>query len=69
MNKQKNNKVAIVGVVVLAGMLLLGVMINRERDAQFEQYALANNCEWVYQGTAYGDNRDFICKQQSYGGK
>lgn len=62
MNKQKNNKVAIVGVVVLAGMLLLGVMINRERDAQFEQYALANNCEWVYQGTAYGDNRDFICK-------
>lgn len=62
MDKQKNDKVAIVGIAVLAGMLLLGVMINRERDAQFERYALANDCEWVYQGTAYGDDRDYICK-------
>lgn len=60
--KDSNNKVGIIGAIVLIGMLLLGVMINRERDMQFEQYAKANNCEWTYQGTAYGDNRDFICK-------
>ena len=62
MEKQKDNKVAIVGVIVLTVMLLLGVIINRERDAQFEQYALANDCEWVWQGTSYGDDRDFVCR-------
>ncbi len=62
MKKQEDNKVTMIGLIVLAAILLLGVMINRERDAQFERYALANDCEWEYQGTAYGDDRDFICK-------
>lgn len=63
MNKNQNkNGVAIISVIAIVTMLLFGVMIIRERDAQFEQYATANNCEWVWQGTAYGDDRDFICR-------
>ena len=45
-------------VAVFAVVYAIGV----HRDSQMTVYAAQNNCEWVYQGTWYGDNRDYICK-------
>lgn len=62
MREEKDRGVAVIGAVVLIGMLLFGIWIIRQRDTGFEQYATANNCEWSWNGTAYGDDRDYICK-------
>lgn len=62
MSKKQNRVAAVLSVIILIAMFTFGVLIVRERDAQFEAYAEANNCKWIYQGTAYGDDRDFICK-------
>lgn len=48
----------IAGVIVLA----LGVGLNLKRAFDLRNYAIANNCEWVWQGTWYGDDRDYICE-------
>lgn len=58
-NRIKNVAIAILALIVV---LLLGVILNLKRANDLREYALANDCEWVYQNTMYGDDRDFICK-------
>lgn len=58
-NRIKNVAIVILALIVV---LLLGVILQLKRANNLREYALANNCEWVYQGTMYGDDRDFICK-------
>lgn len=62
MRDESDKQVAVIGIVIIVGMLLFGIMIVRQRDTQFDEYATANNCEWSWQGTTYGDDRDYICK-------
>lgn len=43
-------------------MVAVVYAINTHRAAQLASYAAANNCTWSYNGTAYGDSRDYTCK-------
>lgn len=58
-NRIKNIAIVILALIVV---LLLGVILNLKRANNLREYAIANNCEWIYQGTYYGDDRDYICK-------
>lgn len=58
-NTAKNWLIAILATVVV---LLLGVVLNLKTAYNLREYAIANDCTWVWQGTAYGDDRDYICK-------
>lgn len=59
MNKAKN-----IAIAVLAGavVILFGVVVNLKRAYSLREYAIANNCTWTYLNTAYGDDRDYVCK-------
>lgn len=58
------NNIKNIAIVIMAAIivLLLGVLINLKRAYDLRQYAIANNCTWSWQGTYYGDDRDYICK-------
>lgn len=59
MEKQKNILIFILCFIIV---LLGGMVLNYRQEAQMQAYAAENNCEWHYQNTMYGDNRDYICK-------
>ena len=61
-NKSSCVKNLLIGLLALAVVILLGVIVNLKRAYSLREYSIANNCEWVYQNTAYGDDRDYICK-------
>lgn len=56
------NKNIIIAILAGAVVVLAGVIVNIKRANDLREYALANNCTWTYQGTAYGDDRDYVCK-------
>jgi len=58
MNRKNLAIVLLVGVIVV----LLGVIVNLKRAYDLRMYAIANECTWVSAGTAYGDDRDYVCK-------
>jgi hypothetical protein len=50
-------------VIAIIGVAFLIIAAKGARqDRMMEHYAEANNCTWYATGSAYGDNRDFICK-------
>lgn len=52
---------AVMGLVCVI-VILLGVIFGLKRTLRMQSYAAANNCTWVWQGSYYGDDRDYICK-------
>lgn len=58
----KNIKNIAIVILALAVALLLGALMSLKRAYSLREYAIANNCRWIYQNTAYGDDRDYICK-------
>lgn len=64
MDKQKRSTIKnwAIAVLVVAVALLLGVVVNLKRAYSLREYSIANNCEWTWQGTMHGDDRDYICK-------
>lgn len=58
--QQNNRLVTIISLIV--ALVAVVYAINTHRAAQLASYAATNNCTWHYNGTAYGDNRDYICK-------
>lgn len=56
------SKKVIVAVLVIIGLLLGVIGLNLKRANDLREYALANNCVWSWNGTAYGDDRDYVCK-------
>lgn len=56
------SKNIVIGVLACAVIVLAGVIVNMKRANDLRNYAIANNCTWAYQGTMYGDDRDYICK-------
>lgn len=52
---------AVVCVLVIVIVALLVVLRGYQVELRMERYARKNNCEWVYHGTFYGDNRDQTC--------
>lgn len=63
MNKTKNHtKNFVIAGLAFVVVLLLGVIVNLKRANDLRNYAIANDCSWTYQGTAYGDDRDYVCK-------
>lgn len=62
--KETNMKIKNIAIVLLTVAVagLLGVVISLKRAYDLREYSIANNCEWVYQNTYYGDDRDYICK-------
>ena len=57
----QNNRLVTIISLAIAFMAVV-YAINTHRAAQLASYAAANNCTWHYNGTAYGDNRDYTCK-------
>lgn len=49
-------------VCALVAVFAIAYAIGEHRTAEMVQYAAQNDCEWVYQGTWYGDSRDYTCK-------
>lgn len=60
-NKELTKTIAIVVLIAAVG-LLLGALLSLKRAYSMREYSIANNCRWIYQNTAYGDDRDYICK-------
>lgn len=58
---RKNKKLAI-SILIAIIVILLGVIVNLKRAYDLYNYAIANNCEWSWNGTHYGDDRDYVCK-------
>lgn len=52
----------VVAVLVVLGLVALVVIVNLKRAFDLHEYAIANDCTWTWQGTAYGDDRDYMCK-------
>lgn len=50
----------IIIVTVMVAAILVGYRMVQAYN--LAEYAKNNNCEWTYQGTSYGDDRDYICK-------
>lgn len=61
MSVSKTKNVAIV-MLAMAVVLMFGVIVNLKRAYSLREYSIANNCEWTYMNTAYGDDRDYVCK-------
>lgn len=55
-------KTVVIALLAMAIVFLLGVIVNLKRTYSLREYSITNNCSWVYQNTAYGDDRDYICK-------
>ncbi len=55
-------KKVIIGIAVAIASVATYIGVQMNRANNLHEYALANNCIWQYQGTMYGDNRDYICK-------
>lgn len=62
MKTTKTTTLTINVILALVAVFAVAFGIGEHRNAQMTAYAAQNNCEWVYQGTMYGDNRDYICK-------
>lgn len=60
---KNKNWVAFISIAlsVLALVAFISFLQDR-RVKRMDAYARANNCTWVYNGTMYGDNRDYTCK-------
>ncbi len=58
-NTIKNIIIIVLSIVIL---ITLAGLINLKRAFSLREYAIANDCEWTWQGTYYGDDRDYICK-------
>ena len=59
----KNNRSLTFNLLCAAvAVFAVAFAIGEHRTAQMTAYAAQNDCEWVYQGTWYGDDRDYICK-------
>lgn len=61
-NMKKDIKNWVIGILTVAIVILLGVILNLKRTYDLWEYAIANDCTWTWQGTMYGDDRDYICK-------
>ena len=59
--KEKRKTIVIVALAITVA-LLLGVVLNLKRAYSLREYSIANNCSWTYLNTAYGDDRDWVCK-------
>lgn len=59
MDKIKN--IMIVVLIVIAAFMAAEI-IGMKRAENLRNYAIANDCTWTWQGTAYGDDRDYVCK-------
>lgn len=64
MDKQKRSIIKnwLIAILAAAVVLMLGVILNLKRAYRLREYSIANNCEWTWQGTMHGDDRDYICK-------
>ncbi len=64
MDKQKRSIIKnwLIAILAAAVVLMLGVILNLKRAYSLREYSIANNCEWTWQGTMHGDDRDYICK-------
>lgn len=59
MRRQTKILIAVLAVLaVIAGL----VIVNYNRALDLRAYAEAHDCAWTWQGTWYGDDRDYICK-------
>lgn len=49
-------------IALVIAMVAMCCAMDWKQAANRNAYAEANNCEWTSTGTAYGDDRDFVCK-------
>lgn len=63
MSIKKFTKVTI-AIIAAIVVLTLGVLVNLKRANDLRKYAVANNCDWSWSGSAYGDDRDWVCRKK-----
>ena len=56
----KNQTITIVSMIIAVFAVMYA--ISAHRAMQMTAYAVKNGCTWYYNGTVYGDNRDYTCK-------
>lgn len=52
----------VIAVLIVAVVIMLGVIRSLKQAYSLREYAITNNCTWQWQGTVYGDDRDYVCK-------
>ena len=60
--KPSNKSLTINVACIVVAAFSLAFAIGERTNANMVQYAAQNDCEWVYHGTMYGDDRDQTCK-------
>ena len=60
--KTNKHSLTINVVCIVVAALSVAFAIGERTSAQMAVYAAQNDCEWVYHGTMYGDDRDQTCK-------
>lgn len=56
------NKNIIIGGLAFVIVLMFRVGIELKHNYDRELYAIKHNCKWSWEGTMYGDDRDFVCR-------
>lgn len=57
-----NNTITIISVIV--AIIAVAFAIGMYRSQVRTNYAINNNCEWRYNYTMYGDDRDYTCVER-----
>lgn len=52
----------VVLAIIIALVSIFIISKLNAREVRMDEYARNNNCTWHYTGSAYGDDRDLICK-------
>ncbi len=60
--KAKNKLELFLAFSIIVAMLGISSALSNNQSATMQAYAIENDCTWSHTGTAYGDNRDYICK-------
>lgn len=62
LKKRATKKDLVIVILAMVVALLLGAALSLKAAYDLRVYAIANDCEWIWQGTHYGDDRDYICR-------
>lgn len=57
-----DKKNIIITLLIAAVLGFCSIIVNIKKACDLKVYAIENDCTWTYQGTAYGDDRDYVCK-------
>lgn len=57
-----HKKSIIIAVLLAIIAILVCSIVNIKKAYSLREYSIQNDCTWTWNGTIYGDDRDYICK-------